>query len=68
MMMEQRRNYNDIDTYNATRYRYFELLSVVSEEYESRSICGRPDINTLLDHFVRGQKISTELAESYIYR
>ena len=51
-MMEQRGNFNGIDTCNVTQYRDFQLLSVLLEEYESRSIIGRPDINALLDQFV----------------
>ena len=64
-MMEQRGNFNGIDTCNVTQYRDFKLLSVLLEEYESRSICGRPDINALLDQFVHENQISPELAESY---
>ena len=41
------------------------LLPVFLEEYESRSICGRPDINALIDQFVHEKQISPELAENY---
>ena len=64
-MMEQRGNFNGIDTCNVTQYRDFQLLSVLLEEYESRSIIGRPDINALLDQFVHEGQISPEIAESY---
>ena len=57
--------FNGIDTCNLTQYTDFKLLSVLLEEYESRSICGRPDINALLDQFVHEKQISPELAESY---
>ena len=64
-MMEQRGNFNGIDTCNVTQYRDFKLLSILLEENECRSLIGRADINALLDQFVHEGKISTEVAESY---
>ena len=64
-MHEQRGNFNGIDTCNVTQYRDFKVLSVLLEEYESRSICGRPDINALLDQFVNEKQISPDTAECY---
>lgn len=64
-MMEQRGNFNGIDTCNVTQYRNFKLLSVLLEENECRSISGRPDINALLDQFIHEKHISPELAKNY---
>jgi hypothetical protein len=64
-MMEQRGNFNGIDTCNVTQYRDFTLLSVLLEEYESRSIYRRADINALLDQFVNEKLISHETAAAY---
>ena len=64
-MHEQRGNFNGIDTCNVTQYRDFKILSTLLEEYESRSIRGRPDINALLDQFVNEEQISSETAKCY---
>ena len=47
-MQDQRGDFNDTDTCSVTQYRNFKLLSYILEEYESRSICHRPDINALI--------------------
>ena len=64
-MHEQRGNFNGIDTCNITQYRNFKIISILLQEYESRSIFGRPDINTLIDQFVKDNKIPKELTECY---
>ncbi len=64
-MQEQRGNFNGIDTCSVTQYRNFKLISVLLEEYESRSIRGRPDINTLLNQFVKDELIPPQSAEVY---
>ena len=64
-MQEQRGNFNGIDTCSVTQYRNFKLISILLEEYESRSIRGRPDINTLLNQFVKDELISPQSAEVY---
>ena len=52
-MQEQQGNFNGIDTRSVMQYRKFKLVSVLIEEYESRSIRGSPDINALLNQFVK---------------
>ena len=64
-MHEQRGNFNGIDTCSVTQYRNFNMISYLLQEYESRSIYGRPDINALLDEFVKEKLIPKEFAESY---
>ena len=64
-MQEQRGNFNGIDTCIVTQYRNFKLISALLEEYESRSICGRPDINTLLNPFVKDELVPPQSAEVY---
>jgi hypothetical protein len=63
-MKEQRGNFNGIDTCNITQYRNFKFLSYLLEENESRSLLGRPDINALLDQFVKEKAIPPEFAEN----
>ena len=64
-MQEQRGNFNGIDTCSVTQYRNFKLLSYLLQENESRSIRGRPDINALLDEFVKESLIPAEFAETF---
>ena len=64
-MQEQRGNFNDTDICSITKYRNFKLISILLEEYESRSICGRPDINALLNQFVKEELISPQFAKVY---
>ena len=63
-MKEQRGSFNGIDTCNITQYLNFKLLSYLLEENESRSLLGRPDINALLDQFVKEKVIPPEFAEN----
>ena len=63
-MQEQRGNFNGIDTCSITQYRNFKLISYLLQENESRSIRGRPDINALLDQFVKETLIPAEFAET----
>ena len=65
-MKEQRGNFNGIDTCDITQYRNFKLLSYLLEENESRSLFGRPDINALLDQFVKEKVIPHEFSENII--
>ena len=51
-MQEQRGNFNRIDTCSVTQDINFKLIYVLLEDYESRSIRGRPDINALLNQFL----------------
>ena len=64
-MQEQRGNFNDTDICSITKYRNFMLISVLLEGYESRSIRGRPDINALLNQFLKEELISPQFAEVY---
>ena len=57
---EQRGNFNGIDTYSITQFRNFKITYFLLQENESRSICDRPDINTLLDHFGKENLIPFE--------
>ena len=52
-MKEQRGKLNGINTCSVTQYRKFKLISVLLEEYEYRRIRGLPDINALLNQFVK---------------
>ena len=52
-MQEQRGNFNRIDTCSVTQDINFKLIYVLLEDYESRSIRGRPDINALLNQFLK---------------
>ena len=65
-MQEQRGNFNGIDTCSVTQNRNFNLLSYLLEEYESRSIRCRPDINALLDQFVREMRLLNQIANQSI--
>ena len=42
---KQRGIFNAIDTCSITQFRNFKITSFLFQENESRSICGRPDIN-----------------------
>ena len=64
-MKEERGNFNGINTCSVTQYRNFMLISVLLEGYESRSIRGRPDINALLNQFLKEELISPQFAEVY---
>ena len=64
-MQEQQGNFNGINTCSVTQYRNFKLISVLLEEYESRSIRGCPNINALLNQFVKEELISPQFSEVY---
>ena len=55
---EKKCNFNGIDTFSITQFRNFKITSFLLQGNESRSICGRPDINALLDEFVK-EKVNT---------
>ena len=64
-MHEQRGNFNGIDTCSVTQFRNFKLISYLLQENESRSLIGRPDINALLDKFVKEKIMSHQFANNY---
>ena len=45
--------------------RNFKLISYLLQENESRSIHGCPNVNTLLDQFVKEILICTKFAENF---
>ena len=52
-MKEQIGNFNGIDACSVVQYQIFIFLSYLLQEYESRIIFCRPDINYLLDQFLK---------------
>ena len=61
-MHEQRGSFNGIDTCNLTSYRNFSFRSKLLSDCESRYICNRPDINSLLNQLVDEKVISKKTA------
>ena len=64
-MLEQRDNFNGSDTCSITQFRNYKITSFLLQEIESRSICGRPDIDALLDQFVKEKSIPFEYTNNY---
>ena len=64
-MQEQKGKFNRIITCSVTQYRNFKLISIFLEGYKFISIRGQPDINAILNQFVKEESISPQFAEVY---
>ena len=62
-MNEQRGNFDGINTCSIIQFRNFQITSFLLQENVSRRICNHPDINALLDQFVKEKLIPFECAK-----